>query len=118
MCDVGRLPCFLSTAPVLCRVAVRYVDGGRDQSKEKTQGTWFCLFALAGPQRCMVFTNMPDVVGSKKRRSGGMHCQTALYSFHSLPVPLYFPSVGQEVEFCLYLGKISGAGQCILGFRN
>ena len=105
MCGVGRLPCFVSAAPVLCRVAVRYVDGGCDQSREKTQGTWFCLFAMAGPQRCMVFTNMPDVVGSKKRRSEGMHCQTALYSFQSLPVLCTSPVWGKRWNFAFTLEK-------------
>lgn len=94
-CGMGRLACFLSTAPALCRAAVSYVGGGRDQSREKrTRGTWFCLFALAGPQRGMVFTNIPDVVGSKKKGPEAMYRQTALAAFRVYS--LYFPSVGQR----------------------
>ena len=61
---------------------------------ERTRGTWFCLFALAGPQRGMVFTNIPDVVGSKKKGPEAMYRQTALAAFRVYS--LYFPSVGQR----------------------
>lgn len=98
--------CLLSFhRPVLCRVAVRYVDGGRDQSREKTQGTWFCLFALAGPQRCIAFINIPDVVGSKKRRSRGMHCQTALTALRVHAFLCASPVWGKRWNFAFTLEK-------------
>lgn len=105
MCDVGRLHCFLSAAPVLCRVAVRYVDGGRDQSKEKTQGTWFCLFALAGPQRCM-FSQICLMWWAVRKE--GLEACTARLPFTAFTVYLFLctsPVWGKRWNFAFTLEK-------------